>query len=144
MAPHGAIVASSLQATNLDWPSPKTASSPANRRGFIPAPTPCTLRTSLATWIHDQPLERSAVAKGVAILRPYVREALLFGALHGILSMQGRHVDGDPAAARKIARYLSQSSADVRDCAGQAGFVGRWLYRGGTVSTVLAMLGVQA
>ncbi len=113
-------------------------------RGQTRRQLPTTVRTSLATWIHDQPLERSAVAKGIVILRPYVREALLFGAKHGILSMQGRHVDGDPAAARKIARYVRQSSADVSDCVGQAGFVGRWLYRGGTVSTVLAMLGIQA
>ncbi len=113
-------------------------------RGQTRQQLPSTVRVSLAIWIHAQPLERSAVAKGVVILRPYVREALLFGAQHGILSMQGRHVDGDPAAARKIARYLRLSSADVRDCAGQAGFVGRWLHRGGAVSTVLAMLGVQA
>lgn len=39
MAPHGAIVASYSQATDLSWPSPKTASSPANRGGFTPART---------------------------------------------------------------------------------------------------------
>lgn len=113
-------------------------------RGQTRRQLPSTVRTSLATWIRDQPLERSAVAKGVVILRPYVREALLFGAQHGVLSMQRRHVAGDIGATRKITRYLKQSSAEVRDCVGRAGFVGRWLYRAGTVSTVLAMLGVQA
>ncbi|WP_370454724.1 three component ABC system middle component [Herbaspirillum sp. SJZ099] len=33
---------------------------------------------------------------------------------------------------------------NVRDCVGQAQFVGRWLHKGGTSSTVMAMLGVQA
>ena len=113
-------------------------------RGQTRRQLPSTVRTSLATWIHDQPLERSAVAKGVVILRSYVREALLFGCQHGVLSIHGRHVAGDAAATRKIARYLEQSSPEVRDCAGQAGFVGRWLHRAGTVATVLAMLGVQA
>lgn len=113
-------------------------------RGQTRSQLPGTVRTSLATWIQDHPLERSAVAKGVGILRPYVREALLFGAHHGALLISGRTVAGEPGAARRINIYLRQSSADVRDCAGQAHFVGRWLNKGGTPSTVMAMLGVQA
>ena len=58
---------------------------------------------------------RAGVAKGVLILRPYVQEALLFGAQHGVLSMQGRHVDGDRAGGRKIARYLRQLLATVQN-----------------------------
>ena len=113
-------------------------------RGQTRSQLPGTVRTSLATWIQDHPLERSAVAKGVGILRPYVREALLFGAHHGALLISGRTVAGEPGAARRINSYLRQSSADVRDCAVQAHFVGRWLNKGGTPSTVMAMLGVQA
>ena len=113
-------------------------------RGQTRSQLPGTVRTSLATWIQDHPLERSAVAKGIGILRPYVREALLFGAHHGALLISGRTVAGEPGAARRINSYLRQSSADVRDCAGRAHFVGRWLNKGGTPSTVMAMLGVQA
>jgi len=113
-------------------------------RGQTRHQLPSTVRTSLATWIQDHPLERSAVAKGVGILRPYVREALLFGAQHGALSMMGRHVASEPGVVKRINRYLKQSSADVRGCAGQAHFVGRWLRKSGTPSTVMAMLGVQA
>ena len=121
--------------------TPRSRSGPASAyRGSAGVPSTCSQTTGASAGTrtarpvcrpssmhpltrrhHDQPLERPAVAKGVLILRPYVQEALLFGAQHGVLSMQGRHVDGDRAAARKIARYLRQSSADVRDCAGQAG-----------------------
>lgn len=113
-------------------------------RGQTRRQLPGTVRTSLATWIQDHPLERSTVAKGIEILRPYVREALLFGAQHGVLLIAGRGVASEPGAAKRIKSYLKQSSADVRDCAGQAHFVGRWLHKGGTPSTVMAMLGVQA
>lgn len=113
-------------------------------RGQTRKELPGTVRTSLATWVQDHPLERSAVAKGVAVLRPYVREALLFGGQHGTLTMTGRHVLNDEQFAKKVTAYLKQSSADARDCAHQALFVGRWLYRGGTPSTVMALLGVQA
>jgi len=113
-------------------------------RGQTRRQLPSTVRTSLATWVQDHPLERSAVAKGVVVLRPYVREALLFGAQHGALAMRGRYVTSEQGASKKMNGYLKQSSADVRDCVNQAHFVGRWLHKGGTPSTVMAMLGIQA
>lgn len=113
-------------------------------RGQTRSQLPSTVRTSLTTWILDHPLERSAVAKGVVVLRPYVREALLFGAQHGALEIVGRQMTIERGAAKRMSAYLKQSSADVRDCVGQANFVGRWLHRGGTPLTVMALLGVQA
>lgn len=113
-------------------------------RGQTRSQLPSTVRTSLATWVQDHPLERSAVAKGVMVLRPYVREALLFGAQHGVLVMRGRHVASEQGAATRISGYLKHSSAEVRECANRAQFVGRWLHKGGTPSTVMALLGVQA
>ncbi|MEW5788284.1 MAG: three component ABC system middle component [Pseudomonadota bacterium] len=113
-------------------------------RGQTREKLPGTVRTSLAIWVYDHPLERSAVAKGVVVLRPYVREALMFGAQYGLLAVTGRHVAAIDSAAKKMTGYLKQSSTDVRECARQAYFVGRWLYKGGSPSTVLALLGVQA
>lgn len=112
-------------------------------RGQTREQLPSTVRTSLATWVQDHPLERSAIAKGVVVLRPYVREALIFGAQHGVLGVDGRRVVPlDPPAG--LAAYLRTSSAEVRDCFRAANFVGRWLWKAGAPSTVLALLGVQA
>lgn len=105
---------------------------------------PSTVRTSLATWVQDHPLKRSAVAKGVVVLREYVREALLFGAQHGLLFISGRHVEADDTPAKMVSAYLKSSSMDVKECMRQATFVGRWLFRAGASPTVLALLGVQA
>lgn len=113
-------------------------------RGQTRTQLPATVRTSLAAWVADHPLERSAVAKGVVVLRPYVREALLFGAQHGLLAVIGRHVVALDAPAKKMVGYLKASSAEVKDCVRKATFVGRWLCKGGSPSTVLALLGVRA
>lgn len=112
-------------------------------RGQTREQLPSTVRTSLATWIRDHPLERSAVAKGVVVLRPYVREAAIFGAQHGVLGVDGRSVVAvdSPAA---LTAFLRTSSAEVRDCIRSATFVGRWLWKAGAPATVLALLGVQA
>lgn len=112
-------------------------------RGQTRTQLPSTVRTSLATWVSDHPLERSAIAKGVVVLRSYVREALIFGAQRRLLGVNGRHVDALDAPAG-LSAYLRTSSQEVRDCVRQASFVGRWLWKGGAPSTVLALLGVQA
>jgi hypothetical protein len=112
-------------------------------RGQTREQLPRTTATSLATWVADHPLERSAVAKGVVVLRATVREALLFGVQHGLLSLDGQQLKAGDAAQRKINAYLRTSSVEVRDCMRQATLVGRWLCKTGAPPTVLALLGVQ-
>ncbi|AZG07819.1 hypothetical protein EGT29_07995 [Pigmentiphaga sp. H8] len=113
-------------------------------RGHTRDQLPSSVSTSLATWVHDHPLERSAVAKGVIVLREPVREALLFGAQYGMLSLDGRRLDATDEHSKKIKSYLRTSSAEVRECMRRAEFVGRWLCKAGAPPTVLALLGVQA
>lgn len=113
-------------------------------RGQTRDQLPRTIASSLATWVHDHPLERSAVAKGVLVLRDTMREALIFGAQHGTLSLDGRQIAADGARTKKINVYLRTSSDEVRECMRLALFVGRWLCKAGAPTTVLALLGVQA
>lgn len=113
-------------------------------RGHTRDHLPSTIATSLATWVHDHPLDRSAVAKGVVMLREPVREALIFGVQQGLLSMDGRRLDASERQAKKINSYLRASSDEVRECMRRAMFAGRWLCKAGAPPTVLALLGVQA
>lgn len=113
-------------------------------RGQTRDQLPRSIVTSLPIWVNDHPLERSAVAKGVVVLREAVRESLLFGAQHELLSLDGHRLGASEASAKKINAYLRASSAEVRDCMRQATFVGRWLCKAGAPPTVLALLGVQA
>jgi hypothetical protein len=113
-------------------------------RGKTRSSLPSTITSSLATWINQNPLLRSAVAKGVDVLRPYVRESLIFGANHALLTFDAASVLGTTSKIRQINKYLKTSSDEVRDCAKKAQFIGRWLYRNGDAQTVMAMLGVSA
>lgn len=113
-------------------------------RGQTRDQLPRTISSSLVTWVQDHPLERSAVAKGVVVLRGIVRDSLIFGAQHGLLTFNERRVIAEAGHARRISAYLRASSDDVRDCMRQANFVGRWLCKAGASQTVLALLGVQA
>ncbi len=113
-------------------------------RGQTRDQLPRSIATSLPTWVNDHPLERSAVAKGVVVLRAAVREALLFGAQHGLLLLDGHRLEASNSSVKKINAYLRSSSEEVRDCMRQATFVGRWLCKAGAPPTVLALLGVRA
>lgn len=113
-------------------------------RGQTRRKLPTTIRTSLPSWVYDHPLDRSAVAKGVEVLRPYVREAIVFGAQSGLLGLTGAAVADDTSAQRRINKYLRQSTPEVQECASRAEFVGRWLIKSGTPSTVLSLLGMRA
>ena len=112
-------------------------------RGQTRDQLPRTITSSLATWVNDHPLERSAVAKGVVVLRETVREALLFGTQQGLLSFDGQRIEAGSIDARKMNTYLRTSSEEVRDCMHQATFVGRWLCKAGAPPTVLALFGVK-
>lgn len=113
-------------------------------RGQTREQLPRTIATSLATWVLDHPLERSAVAKGAAMLRDTVREALIFGAQHGVLSLDGRLLNSNDGQKSTIAAYVRSSSDEVKECMRQALFAGRWMCKAGAPPTVLALLGVQA
>lgn len=113
-------------------------------RGQTRRTLPTTTRTSLPSWVYENPLHRSAVAKGVEVLRPYVREAIMFGSQQGVLRLAGAELMPDANAKRRINKYLRQATPEVQECASRAEFVGRWLMKSGTQSTVLSLLGMQA
>ncbi len=113
-------------------------------RGQTRRVLPTTTRTSLPGWVTDHPLQRSAVAKGVEVLRPFVREAIMVGTQQGLLDLAGGPtLIADINAKRRINKYLQQATHDVQECASRAEFVGRWLAKSGTPSTVLSLLGMQ-
>ena len=49
---------------------------------------PSKASTSMAVWLEDHALARSRIAQRAPMLVPFVREALLFGGLHGFLRFQ--------------------------------------------------------
>ena len=112
-------------------------------RGQTRRTLPATVRTSLPIWVHENPLQRSAVAKGVEVLRQYVREAVIFGAQQDFLILDGATLIANASAQSRINNYLKYATPEIKECAKRAEFVGRWLIKSGNPSTVLAILGLQ-
>lgn len=104
---------------------------------------PRNIRTSLAVWIQENPLIRARFGGRAQILVPYVREALLFAGLRGLLKFSGSTIDANPNHEGIIAGVVNGSSEEVISCAKRSAFVGRWFARTGGPTTVLALLGVR-
>lgn len=112
-------------------------------RGVTRKQLPRSVATTLTAWLHSHPLERSSIAKGVIVLRPFIREALIFGVQHKAISFNGVSLLAGEKYLKEISKYLRLTSTEVNECAKSALFVGRWLQKAGSVSTIMALLGVR-
>lgn len=103
---------------------------------------PRSIRTSLATWLLENSYFRVGFAGRARALAPYVREGLLFGSTHGLVSLAPDM--GLLAAPRPTAlpAYLRQATDEVRQCLKRSEFVGKWFGTAGTAETVMALWGV--
>lgn len=104
---------------------------------------PSTVRTSLAVWLDNNPLSISEIARRSRLLVPHSREAILFGGLHGLLSVTSNCLIANADLRLQVGRSLRSSSEEVKACAKKAKFLGKWLGNSGGAPTVLALLGVQ-
>jgi len=104
---------------------------------------PPSSRTSLAAWIEENAVFRVGFAERARSLSPFVRDALLFGAAQGLLSVgDGGRIEPAPRP-RAFARYLRESSDEVHDCVKKAGFAAKWFALAGSPATVMALWGVK-
>jgi Family of unknown function (DUF6521) len=101
-----------------------------------------TLR-SLSAWLEEYPALRAGLADKVISLKPFVRDALLYGMTHGCLSVDENGLLGIGKKPRGIAAYELKSSNEVRDCIKRAQFTGRWLATAGSIPTVMALWGIH-
>lgn len=76
-------------------------------------------------------------------LVPFTREALLFGGIRNVLTIQTTEVHADARWARAESRIINSASDEVRECAKRAEFIGKWFALAGSAPTVLALLGAR-
>jgi hypothetical protein len=104
---------------------------------------PPNTRTSLAAWLQDNVETRLGFASRVMALRPYTREAVMYGLLHGWLKLAdgGRLIPlmSEPVVDRNIRKI----DEEARDCVRRAKFIGRWLAAAGPPQTVMALWGIR-
>lgn len=104
---------------------------------------PSNIRTSLPTWLAEQPIVRARLGERAATLRAFTKESLIFGSSHGLLSLAQDGVRANPNMKKRLNAALKATSDEVRECAKRAEFLGRWLEKAGESETVMTLLGVR-
>ena len=104
---------------------------------------PQNIKSSLPSWIAEYPLVQTRLGERARALRPFTREALLFGGSNGLLSLSPDGVRANAAMTKRVVTGLKQASDEVRACAKRAEFLGRWFEKAGDKETVMALLGVR-
>lgn len=104
---------------------------------------PRGLRTSMPAWIEENTYFRVGFAERARSLCPFVREARLFGAVHGLFAFDGERRLVPAPRSGALRGYLREATDEVRECVKKAEFVGKWLAASGSVETTMALWGVK-
>ena len=95
--------------------------------------------TQFAVWIDRASQIQIVLEEKIVDMVPIVNEGLLFALAHGVLRVEdGVLIPGDVGPANAI----RGDTADMEQTQRAAAYLGRWLVRAGSPSTVCAMLGV--
>jgi hypothetical protein len=104
---------------------------------------PRSARTSLAVWLDANPLARSRIATRAQLLVAFTKEGMIFGGVHGFIHIGEGRIHANEEWKQVVNRSLKASSAEVRECAKRAEFIGKWFAQAGSSQTVLALIGVR-
>jgi len=104
---------------------------------------PRSVRTSMPAWIEENTYFRVGFAERARSLAPFVREALLFGAVHGLFAFDDEHRIVPAPQPRALSGYLRGTTDEVKECVKKAKFIGGWLAASGSVETTMAFWGVE-
>jgi len=105
---------------------------------------PSNIRTSLPTWLAENPLVWTRLGERATTLRAFTKESLVFGGTHGLLSFAQDSVGANADMKKRVNASLKATSDEVRECAKRAEFLGKWLERAGSPETAMTLLGVCA
>ena len=99
--------------------------------------------TSIPSWLHDNALLRPTIADRARLLRPFTREAIVFGCTYGLLTMKGSDICASSQWKTRILSLKNSDSTEVKDCGRLANFLGKWFGQASSAPTVMAIFGVR-
>jgi hypothetical protein len=99
---------------------------------------PFNTRTSLAAWLEEKPIARVQFYERAISLKPFVREAILFGVIHNWLTIESGYLRSNHTDS-KFRNSLQQLNGEARECVLRARLVGKWFAAAGSAETVMSL-----
>jgi len=101
---------------------------------------PRTIRTNMASWIAEHPVEHAGFGQRARSLRGTVQEGIRFGLRHHMLTITAE--GGLTAQVARGSGHVLEPDSEVQQIVARAGFVGKWLTKLENPATAFVMLGV--
>lgn len=99
---------------------------------------PFNTRTSLAAWLEEKPMARVQFYERAISLKPFVREAILFGVNHNWLVIESGLLKSKLPDS-KFRSFLQKLDGEARDCVLRARLVGKWFASAGSAESILSL-----
>lgn len=104
---------------------------------------PTSVKTSLPTWLSENPLVQARFGQRASMLCAFTKDALFFGGSRQLLMFANGGVRANEKMKPRVRAFVQIASREVDECAERAEFLGKWLERSGGPEIVLALLGVR-
>lgn len=102
---------------------------------------PRSTRTSMASWLAENPRALVGFADRARALVPLVKEGILFGSSGQMLTLDDARLEAADRP-RSMARFEREATDEVKACVKKAEFVGKWFAGSGDYTTIMALWGV--
>ncbi|OAI13178.1 hypothetical protein A1507_17570 [Methylomonas koyamae] len=104
---------------------------------------PRSTRTSLATWLDENPSFQATLVARTRAMVPFTKEALIFGGTRQLFQISAESINANTEWKRRANAVLRQSSLETQACLKKAAFLGSWFIETGSANTVMALMGVR-
>jgi hypothetical protein len=99
--------------------------------------------TSLATWIQNNSSARVQFFERVISLKPFVKEAILFGSCHNWLSFKEQGRIMTELNKSKVNNIQKEATDGNREILKRSLFAGKWFASVGSEQTVMTLWGIR-
>jgi len=103
---------------------------------------PLNTRTSLAAWLEQNPIVKVQFYERAISIKPFVREAILFGIHNDLLYFQSGSLKSY-LSDNKVKSFLQNTEGEARECIMRARLLGKWFALAGSPETVMALWEVR-
>jgi hypothetical protein len=103
---------------------------------------PFNTRTSLAAWLEEKPIARIQFYERAMSLKPFVREAILFGLVNYWLTVDSGRLKSN-LSDTTFKNSLKHLDGEARECVLRARLVGKWFSAAGSAETVMSLWEVR-
>lgn len=104
---------------------------------------PRSITTTFTAWIHREPSVKLTFYERTVSMKPFTREAISFGLLHGWLFLGEDGKMNSIIEDNDIERFLRKLDRENKECVRKSRIMGKLFAKAGSTNTIFTLLGIR-